>query len=141
MKTLVVGMAPTGDAAPLSGPSGKRLAALAGVDTLSRRFAVLNLLDRPVAGWPLFEAREAASRMREGLSGRRVILLGASVARAFGYEPAPLLKWRYDGRDEITYAVVPHTSGRNRWYNDPENVARAHDFMVREAAKRRRQEA
>jgi len=141
VRTLIVGMAPTDAAAPLSGASGRRLAVLAGTDSLSRRFALVNLLDRPVDGWPLFEAREAASRIRESLVGRRVILLGASVARAFGYEPTPLLKWRYDGRREMTLADVPHTSGRNRWYNDPENVSRAHEFMVREAAKRRRQEA
>lgn len=43
------------------------------------------------------------------------------------------LRWEYLRKGE-TYAVLPHPSGVNRWWNEEENVARARDFL-REAAR------
>lgn len=57
------------------------------------------------------------------LRPRRLVLLGANVARAFqvyGQEPCQWV-WSPLGPRVM---LLPHPSGRNLWYNDPDNHRR-----------------
>lgn len=134
MRVLLVGQAPSRDTCggpPFSGRSGRRLADLAGVkhDELREVFALVNLLDRWPGkngrgdAFPMGEARAAAARL--DLSKHDVVVLvGKSVARAFGIGEAEYFAERVGG-----VFVVPHPSGVNRWWNDAANEERARRFM------------
>ena len=80
--------------------------------------------------WPLQEARAAARALVPSLKGRRVLFIGRNVSRAFmyggGFEYFHLY---YQEEDDFTFAIVPHTSGVSRFYNDPVNVASAQKFL------------
>jgi hypothetical protein len=51
-------------------------------------------------------------------SGRTVVLLGRDVQKAFGHPPLLLHPQVIGG---CTWRQLPHPSGRNPWYNDPEH--------------------
>jgi len=69
-------------------------------------------------------ARAQATKLVAEYPDARFILLGREVARAFGLSSTvPFLAWT--GR----YVVVPHPSGRTRWYNSPANRLVINDFM------------
>lgn len=71
-------------------------------------------------------ARRSAERLCRALSGRRVVFLGKAVAAAFGVR-ANSLRWvEHRG---MTVAVLPHPSGVNTWWNNPDNRAAASAFM------------
>lgn len=136
MRVLLVGEAPNSTirrlrrpAEALTGAAGRRLAAAAGIpfspDYL-RRTERLNLLPEwPPGAWPIVEARLAAAEV--DLTGRTAILCGYNVARSFVGFSAALFEWvDYRGG---RVAFVPHPSGRNRWWNDPANRARAAAFL------------
>lgn len=126
--------------APLAGRAGQKLADLHGVPhaefMATRR--VINLLDKwpGKAGkgdaFPLAEAkrRTALFDLRQW---DRVLFLGKNVARAFSFR-VPFLEWRPLGG--ALCAVVPHTSGVNRWWNDPQNEAAARRFCLALGAER-----
>ncbi len=134
---MIVGQAPgrsRGSALPLEGPSGDRLARLAGMsghDDLRRRATLVNLLpgfpgkSGKGDAFPLPEARLAAFRMRLGRG--RVLLAGKAVARAFGLQVLPYFRWTRHRRAWL--AVIPHPSGVSHWWNEPRNVRRARRFM------------
>jgi len=137
VKPLVIGQAPssTSDPAwPLSGRSGRRLAALCGVDhgVFLDAFDRVNLI--PVfpgkAGkgdaFPIEEARRSAAIVK-AMSPRTVIILGDNVRRAFDVlDDAPMFRWFRLGPH--CAAVAPHPSGVSRWWNDPMNAERARLF-------------
>jgi len=135
-RPLFIGQAPghPGPVRPLEGRNGKRLASLLGVSVeeyLSGTDRVNLLNEYPGrAGngdaFPLDAARAAAREMLPRLKGRVVILLGRGVARAFGVRANFL---EIEHRDGVTFATIPHPSGRNRWWNDPANVERAARFL------------
>lgn len=83
--------------------------------------------------FPQREARIAADAMRPLLSGRRVVLVGRAVMEAFQLR-LPYHTWtsvREGHRSQPVVwdvAVIPHTSGRNRWYNSEDNMTAARDF-------------
>lgn len=81
----------------------------------------LNLVEGP---WSAASARDRASELLDELWGRRVVMLGGAVAEAFRLRAHPILQWR-DG----WFAVLPHPSGRNRWYNEASNRAAAVAFL------------
>lgn len=118
---------------PFRGPSGLRLARLAGLEfeDLAGRVRFRNLLpewpgkDPRGKGdlWPVAEARERARSIR--LTGD-VLFAGRRVAGAFGVS-APYLEWvPFRGKRA---AVFPHPSGINRWWNDPARAAEAGRFL------------
>lgn len=133
MKTLLVGEAPartTVGARPFTGRTGDRLAELAGLERLRDGFDAVNLLDRwpgPAgpkgSAFPLALARPAAEALRPRIRRRRVILVGRRVASAFRLASLPYLTW------EGQVAVLPHPSGVCRWWNEPENVELAAEFL------------
>ncbi len=85
----------------------------------------LNLIDDPVIQWTVRQARLAARERRSRFeSYETVVLLGRRVGQAVLAGGAGLPWFRRMGR----YVVVPHSSGVSRWWNDPENEARARAF-------------
>lgn len=95
-------------------------------------------LDKKEDKFPRTPARFAAEVIKPLLAGRDVIMVGRGVAEAFGYDAA-FLEWnllqvrrrhavRVSGAYSARVAVVPHTSGRNRWYNTEGNRLLAEEF-------------
>lgn len=82
-----------------------------------RAFDRMNLVVGP---WSRAAARERAEALVAGgdLRERTVLLLGSEVREAFGL-PARLVHPVYSGG--FTSRQLPHPSGRNLWYNDPDN--------------------
>ena len=91
--------------------------------------------------WPTALARVVAQALKTALYGREVIFLGRKVATAFGHKDAPWHTWQrhhytlyVPGEDvpatalDFCYAVVPHPSGRNHWYNDEARREEAQAF-------------
>lgn len=87
--------------------------------------------------FPLAHARLAARAMKPLLAGRDVVLVGRNVATAFELEADffDWVEWPVRRRCVVTrdpgtcrVAVVPHPSGRNHWYNKPENRELARAF-------------
>lgn len=108
----VVGESTPRDApGPLLGRTGVVLAGLSGLSASAwRDVRRANLFDRPQDGWPRAQARVRAAALRVTCP---TVLLGRRVAEAFGVPDLPLGAWR----GNVT--VIPHPSGRNRWYNNP----------------------
>jgi len=116
-------------------------------------FCVRNLVPaRPDDGrWPRHEARVRAMFQIAGWSdGDQIVLLGAHVRDAFGLDGKPLTSLevpltsghqaevpsgsgplgvseggRLGTAPTAVVHLVPHPSGRNRWWNEPENRERA----------------
>jgi hypothetical protein len=84
----------------------------------ARAFDRRNLVRGP---WDLEAARVAAVVLRGALFGRRVVLLGREVARAFGIGHPVACGKVTDPDHIITFYFLPHPSGRNPHYNKPEN--------------------
>lgn len=78
----------------------------------------INIWDQPYSNERRYV--EAIERMAE--PGDAVLLLGRRVQRAFGLiHLAPLDTIARSGGLGPTFVAVPHPSGRNRWYNDPDH--------------------
>lgn len=136
-RVTLVGQAPgrLGESLPAFGGRAERLLSfLSGMPPgeMRRRVRIVNLL--PIwpgkngkgDAFPIEEARAAAGRMRFSRSGL-VVAAGWAVARALNIEAHDFLElvpWR--GRNA---AVLPHPSGINTWWNDPENRERAAEFL------------
>lgn len=140
-KIVIVGQAPgKRPGEPLAGASGRRLAALAGLDldAFLGRVDRVNLLDEfpgKNGKGDAFDARAALARadqLREELAGRRVVLLGRLVARAFRLQD-DMYDWfqPVEVPPGVEVAVMPHPSGVSTWWNDEGNVNRASAFMKR----------
>ncbi len=92
------------------------------LDAFERRNLVTGL------EWNRPAARARACEIVQELqgSGRVVVLLGRSVQEAFNYAmpgalPLPPLLVHPQESCGCTWRQIPHPSGRNLWYNDPEN--------------------
>lgn len=57
-------------------------------------------------------------------------MCGRRVAAAFDHrDPAlPYLRWSEEG-EPFRWAMLPHPSGVNRWWNEPENREAAREFL------------
>ena len=145
MRTIIVGQAPgprTDSREPLSGQSGRRLAALCGMelDEFLAAFERVNLIRRWPGeangkgdAFPMARARRAAVLRAGAFPGARVVLLGRQVAHAFDVYGMKILEWH--STPAFTFALCPHPSGVCQWWNEPANVRRARKFW-REAARR-----
>lgn len=157
-KTMLLGEAPGrnyDDAPAFSSKSGQRLTALLGQD-VRELFWCYNLLDKwpgkssgKGAAFPAEPAEIMAKRICRTLVRRhlaygaeyRIILAGKRVAKAMKMRPeTPYLSWEslwltstMSPCEGITVAILPHPSGVNRWWNDPQNEARAKEFLLDEA--------
>jgi hypothetical protein len=100
-------------------------------------FARMNLLSEwPGDSFPIARARECVPHIVAALHPRPMLLMGKGVAAAFGVSALPpcvLVERRVPhielGEVLAKVAVIPHTSGRNLWYNDPGNRNRVRDFI------------
>lgn len=155
-RPVMIGQAPSriGDPrTPCAGGCFQRLADAAGAGTHRERlrfyaaFVRLNVFTRYRGRdgkgdrFPMAEAKDRADGMRVWLDGRTVVLVGKSVACAFRMSDPEYLRWTVDPPAPGARAVVvPHPSGVNRWWNDPENRERAARFLgeLFEAARARR---
>lgn len=140
---LLIGQAPgpnTRPELPLfpvpSTSAGGRLAQIAGMDRghYIQAFDRINLLQtfpgkhKRDDKFPLRLAKVAAAALRPLLHDRVVVLVGRNVASAFELE-LPFHDWADPGLGFCQkVAVIPHPSGRNKWYNLPENRAIAANF-------------
>ena len=152
MRPLLIGQAPgpnTNPELPLfpipSTSAGGRLQQLMGLRRWEylKKFDRVNLLPefpgrhKRDDKFPLAEARFAATVMRPHLSDRVVIMIGRKVGDAFGLD-LPFHQWAEmrcrrtmltePGGEVCIVAVVPHTSGRNHWYNSEGNREEARRF-------------
>jgi hypothetical protein len=76
-----------------------------------RAFDRVNLCN---GDWNMEQARSKMLQLTANRDGRRIVLLGNDVWRAYSLNPPPKpFTWR-DG-----VALFPHPSGRNRMYYDP----------------------
>ncbi len=90
----------------------------------------LEVFDRTnlcAGSWSITKAREKA----ESLRGRYAVLLGSKVCAAYDVPFEPFAS-QYPGTPEGGggILVLPHPSGRNRMWSDPDNLKRARDAMV-----------
>lgn len=85
--------------------------------------------------FPLDKARIAARAMIPLLSGREVVLVGRNVATVFDHPRIPFCAWHEDERGFLV-ACIPHTSGRNLWYNSEENRELVREFWREYFAKK-----
>jgi hypothetical protein len=92
-----------------------------------------NLVRRAVTKWPREEAAHASVALfiKAASSGQKVI------QAFFGSRKIALLKWKPLEVDGLTplngpahFAVVPHPSGRNLWWNSKEHRAQALAFFT-----------
>ena len=132
-RLMIIGEAPSDDGAPLQGRIGRRISEYAGItfDDYLESTDRYNLFPSPISGWFAEHAQQHAIDIWPMLVGRRTLLLGKNVTRAFGLAPADLLlSWRRP-IDEIEIAMLPHPSGRNLWWNEAENRVAARHFLHR----------
>lgn len=144
-KILLVGQAPSrsaGKERAFDGPSGRRLAKLAGIafEELFERFDTVNLLARWPGKhggryqyrekgdrFPIARAKRAAKKIKSGWwTYSTVILCGSRVAKAFGID-GPAMSWHdavkmVETKHEIMFhhvrvLLLPHPSGCNIFYN------------------------
>lgn len=129
-------------AKPLTGRPGRKLAGLASMTPMEFYLSTVrvNLLPCYMGSrgggdaFPMTEARRNATRVASLLDGRTVVFVGRKVADAFGCRKG-WFDWDEgyfrtgDRTVHLRYAVVPHPSGRNRFWNDPENVREASRFL------------
>lgn len=137
MKPLLIGQAPSREsdgrsAFSTNGKSSSRLRRLIGRPVLNA-FDAVNLIDRwpgsaSIKGdlFPIVDARKAARKLMTRDPHGVFVLVGKSVARAFGVR-LDYFRWvEMDGRLLVT---IPHPSGVSRWWNDPANERRAARFL------------
>ena len=131
MKAILVGMSPVkGDPKePLSGPVGRRLAALAGLDIedFLDRFERVNL-----TGSGKRDAVSRADELRAKWKGRNVVLLGRMVAAAFRLNPDGYEYFQAHALEPGFDAIVcPHPSEKTHWWDDEGTVIRAREWALR----------
>lgn len=107
------------------GCAGHRLAKMLCDVSMIGRGAYIKGFDRRnllVGQWVPAAAREAAVRFEVENAVYpqigTVVLLGNEVRDAFRHAPRLVHGYRRGG---MTYRQVPHPSGRNPWYNDPDH--------------------
>lgn len=137
MKTIILGMnhPKSGSGEPLEltipGSSGARLLAISGLsrEVFESCFERLNVLNKQ--HWDLELAGKRARRFARRLSGRSIVCLGKEVWRSLGHVE---IGWGESislfGND---WFLIPHPSGRNRFYNIPSQVELARATLIRAA--------
>lgn len=108
---------------------------LEGREGLLERVEAVNVLERfpgPDGAkgdrFPRGRARRRARHLLPSLRGRTVLLAGKRVAEAFGVN-AEYLTW-HEHPEGFRVVVIPHPSGVNRWWNEPENRRRFRQFAT-----------
>lgn len=129
---LFIGQGPAKDAEPyrpLEGHNAEKLARLLGIlpAHFVNRYARINLNSEWIGKvgkgdvFDLAEGRRAAAVLLQG-SWTHYVLLGKQVAKSFDVREG-FLETVHHGRKH--FFILPHPSGINRWWNEPENVTSA----------------
>jgi len=103
------------------------------LEEYERTFERVNLLQKfPGAiqngdSFPVAKAKIAAQVVERMARERTIIFVGRNVSRAFGYcnKSLPFFELNVNRVHGYRFVCVPHTSGRNHWYNRPENLVQA----------------
>ena len=150
-KPVLVGLSVTNETevglqlAPLDyNKTGSRIMRLLDMneDSYYRKFSRVNVCPHPRSGViDSKKVRYDVLNLMGVLAERQCILLGQNVAGCFGVGPADYeyCRWyagNYDLRHyslglplPFDWAVMPHPSGLNRWYNSLENTEMAAQFL------------
>lgn len=154
MKTILLGEAPpksrprdTPESRPFSGASGRRFSEMIGEDVV-KAFDTRNLLPEwPGAAskgskFPMMAAQIGAHRLLRTLprDGTRIILCGSRVARAMSLQWMVSLRWYRVSWQSPRYIqaraiFIPHPSGVNRQWNDPEVVEAVKQVLLAEVER------
>ena len=129
---IFVGMNPAhqGDPdTPLEGRIGKRFAKLLQItpEQFAADFERVNLNYLPLSSFDYEEAARRADSIIRNKEIRKVVVCGQRVCGCFWLPFLPLHTKIRGGRK--AYFILPHPSGLNRWWNDPENVVRAGESL------------
>jgi hypothetical protein len=89
------------------------------------RFDRANLCYRK---WSLPAARERAKTLLSDPGRSRIVLLGAKVCKAVGFDYVPFTTFKWIGVDRVT-VTLPHPSGLNRTWNEPGAFKKAQDIL------------
>jgi hypothetical protein len=117
---------------PLDGASGRRLAALAGLDhqDFMTRFERVAL--EPNGRLAAAALMERADALREQWNGRKVVFLGDLVAAAFRLQTSDYQLFApIEIPPGIEAAIMPNPGRAVAWWNTPEHVEQARQFMQR----------
>jgi uracil-DNA glycosylase len=151
-RVVLIGQAPgpnTNPEAPLfpapRTSAGGRLMEFLGLSTgeYLERFDRYNLLQKfpgkDAGGEDKFSMRQArlcAGAIKPFLHKRCVVFVGRAVAEAFGYPKCRLefFEWAahrpvHGSNQHFVCSAIPHPSGRNHFYNDPENKLKLKTFF------------
>jgi hypothetical protein len=151
MKILLVGQAPNHTdrlctQPPLYGSCRKKIMELTDIseEEFASLFATVNLINRWPGrlksgrgdAFPLKRARKSAEKILREVEKNPhiwygIIFVGRNVQHAFGVTTSDVLEWTYIHNTLIRAAVLPHTSGLNRWWNLSSNSCRAAQFLKR----------
>lgn len=138
MKTILLGEAPpksrpkdTPESRPFSGNSGRRFSEMIGEDVV-QVFDTRNLLSEwpgPASKgskFPMAAAQRGADRVIRTIpSGARLVLCGSRVARAMSLQWMEPMRWYTVSWQSPRHVwaraiLIPHPSGVNRQWNNPE---------------------
>ena len=148
-KSLLVGQAPSrnggyGEKALDAGRSTSASGRLLKLMDITRdeyldRFSRINLIDywpgslKSGKGdkFPMRDGRMAAHRLLQQGSGYHILCIGKKVGKCFNMEDCYVWKDYIQCFPFTTnrVAMIPHTSGLNRYWNDPVNVQQAQSFL------------
>ncbi len=99
--------------------------------------AINGLLSSGGSAFPIKDAINAARDVIKSnvLWDKNVLFVGKRLAGVFGLGKEPILEWRAtptlpDGTAAFRFAIVPHTSGINRWWNENENEYEGGEFLA-----------
>jgi len=67
------------------------------------------------AKFPIKVAREAVEAAGPWMIGTNVLIVGKRLSRAFGYQDHDIMHWHH--QKDFNFAIVPHPSGVNLWWN------------------------
>lgn len=115
---------------PLMSPGGEHLAELCGLcslEDLRARADIVNLMPPGRGAWDGPMARRMAAIVGERYQGKRIILLGQRVIKAWGMLAGDRYHWYPYG--EAAVATMPHPSGKCREWKDEAEVMRARAFL------------
>jgi hypothetical protein len=130
VKVVLLGMnSPTSEVLGFvnKGGAGARLLELTGLDEEEyiRKYQRINLLSSK--SWSASLAKKKAFRMKRLLRGRTVVVLGKGVWSALGLPEIEWLGVHCEGK--TTWALIPHPSGKNHFYNSGENKKLVRRFL------------
>ena len=141
-KPILVGMNnPQGNQALVPYPvgcTGYRIWEMLAEKTGCFRIEYMNSFDRinlvQDRAWSAAAARANRDATMTILEGRTAVLLGRAVPAALGLPPTAWMApntFHYATEPlVVTYYVLPHPSGLNRWYNDQENREGAANLLA-----------